>query len=91
MWRDLRGTAGALGTAMTNSPFIAISPSDLCDVIGGATRVASGGGTQDNNTALLQTVTQLQSSISDLAKNNQGGDQTMMPMMMMMAMKNRQG
>ena len=41
--------------------------------------------------AIGQTVTQLQSSISDLAKNNQNsGDQTMMPMMMAMMMKNQQ-
>jgi hypothetical protein len=88
--RRLRGTAGALVTGMTKSPFLSICPSDLRDVIGGATRAASGGGTQDNNSALLTTVTQLQSSISDLAKNNQGNSSDqMMPMMMAMMMKNR--
>jgi hypothetical protein len=86
-----RGTAGADREVMTKSPFVSISPSDLRDVIGGAVRCASGGGTQDQSTALLQTVTQLQSSISSLAQNNQGSSSDqMMPMMMAMMMKNRQ-
>ncbi len=77
---------------MTQTPFVSISPAELSDVIGGATRVASGGGTQDQSAALLQTVSSLQSSIASLAQNSQGNSSDqMMPMMMAMMMKNRQG
>jgi hypothetical protein len=71
---------------MSNSPFVSIQRSELVDVIGGVT--ASGGSTNNNDTALLQTVTQLQSSIADLAKGQQQDPMSqMMPMMMMMGMK----
>ena len=48
------------------------------------------GGTRKSDT-LNQTLTQVQSSISSLAQNNQGSSSDqMMPMMMAMMMKNRQ-
>jgi hypothetical protein len=73
---------------MSNSQFVSIQRSELSDVIGGVNRMASGGGSNNNDTALLQTVTQLQSSLADLGKNQQQDPMSqMMPMMMMMGMK----
>jgi len=74
---------------MSNSPFVSIQRCELVDVIGGANRSASGGSTSQNDAALLQTVTQLKSSLTDLAANSQKQDpmSQMMPMIMMMGMK----
>jgi hypothetical protein len=66
--------------------FASIDLADLSAVTGGVT--ASGASTTDQNAAMLQMVTQLQSSIQTLAQGQQQDPMSqMMPMMMMMGMK----
>lgn len=63
-------------------PFTSISSEDLNKVAGGAARVtARASGANDQLTAML---TQITSSIKDLAGSKQGGMDPMMMMMMMM-------
>ena len=61
--------------------FGSITPSDLVRVLGGASRVTSRSGSNDQLTTML---TQITSSIQNLANNKQGMDPSMMMMMMMM-------
>jgi len=67
----------------TQDPFQSIDSKQLTNVQGGASRVTSrSGGSNDQLTAML---TQITSSIKDLAgQQNQGMDPMMMMMMMMM-------
>jgi hypothetical protein len=67
----------------TQDPFQSIDNKQLTNVQGGASRVTSrSGGSNDQLTAML---TQITSSIKDLAsQQNQGMDPMMMMMMMMM-------
>jgi len=68
-------------------PFTSIDTGALENVTGGAVSVASGAGTGGDDQLMLM-LTQLTSSLNDLAQNaNGGGNQSMeMMMMMMMAM-----
>lgn len=68
-------------------PFTSIDTGALDQVTGGAVSVASGAGTGGDDQLMLM-LTQLTSSLNDLAQNaNGGGNQSMeMMMMMMMAM-----
>jgi hypothetical protein len=62
--------------------FQTIAISDLSWITGGASRVSSRGG---NNEQLTQMLTQVTSSIKELgASKSSGGDSSMMMMMMMM-------
>jgi len=61
--------------------FGSITPSDLVRVLGGASRVTSRSGSNDQLTTML---TQITSSIQNLSNNKQQMDPTMMMMMMMM-------
>lgn len=65
-------------------PFAAITPEQLVTVSGGAARVTGKG----DDAQLEAMLTQLGSSIKDLAgsKNASGGDDTMQMMMMMLMM-----
>jgi hypothetical protein len=60
-----------------------IAPSDLLWITGGASRVTSRSGSNDQLTTML---TQVTSSIKDLAANKNSSGDMMMPMMMMMMM-----
>ena len=61
--------------------FGSITPRDLVRVLGGASRVTSRSGSNDQLTTML---TQITSSIQNLSNNKQQMDPTMMMMMMMM-------
>jgi hypothetical protein len=66
-----------------HDPFSSIAPSDLDRVAGGASRVSSRTG--GSNEQLTQMLTQITSSIKDLAgSKSSGGMDPMMMMMMMM-------
>ena len=65
-----------------NDPFSSIAPSDLDHVAGGASRVSSRTG--GSNDQLTQMLTQITSSIKDLAGAKSTGMDPMMMMMMMM-------
>ena len=68
-----------------HDPFSPIATSDLDRVAGGASRVSSRTG--GNNEQLTQMLTQITSSIKDLAgSKSSGGMDPMMMMMMMMMM-----
>ncbi|MBX3156049.1 MAG: hypothetical protein KF773_08615 [Deltaproteobacteria bacterium] len=60
-----------------------IAHADLVWITGGASRVTSRSGSSDQ---LTQMLTQVTSSIKDLAANKNGSSDMMMPMMMMMMM-----
>ena len=65
-------------------PFAPIAPAELAHVAGGASRVTSrSGGADSQLTAML---TQITSSIQELAKGNNQTDPMQMMMMMMMMM-----
>ena len=64
-----------------NNLFGSITPGDLLRVLGGASRVTSRSGSNDQLTTML---TQITSSIQNLSNNKQQMDPTMMMMMMMM-------
>src|SRR5688572_4605874 len=64
-----------------HDPFSSIASSDLDRVAGGASRVSSRTGS--NNEQLTQMLTQITSSIKDLAGNKSSGMDPMMMMMMM--------
>ena len=65
-----------------HEPFSSIANSDLDRVAGGASRVSARTGS--NNEQVTQMLTQITSSIKDLAsQQNQGMDPMMMMMMMM--------
>ena len=67
---------------MSTKPLETIDPEALANVAGGASRVSARSGSNDQLTAML---TQITSSIKDLAgKQNSGMDPMMMMMMMMM-------
>lgn len=65
-----------------NTEFEAIEPSSLETVAGGAARVSA----SSSNDQLTAMLTQITSSISDLAKNNQQQTDPMQMMLMMMMM-----
>lgn len=65
----------------TVDAFATINPEQLSNVAGGASRSSSG-----SNSELTAMLTQISSSIKDLANNNKGGDDTMQMMLMMMMM-----
>lgn len=66
-----------------HDPFSSIADTELEHVAGGASRVSSRSGS--NNDQITQTLTQITSSIKDLAGSKSSGmDPTMMMMMMMM-------
>jgi len=65
-----------------HDPFSPIATSDLDRVAGGASRVSSRTG--GNNEQLTQMLTQITSSIKDLAGSKSSGMDPMMMMMMMM-------
>jgi hypothetical protein len=68
---------------LKHDPFSSIATSDLDRVAGGAARVSARTG--GNNEQLTQMLTQITSSIKDLAGSKSSGfDPTMMMMMMMM-------
>ena len=66
---------------MPNTNFTSIDRGQLTTVIGGASRVTSRSGNTDQLTTML---TQITSSIKDLANNNNSSSQMMLPLMMMM-------
>jgi hypothetical protein len=66
------------------NPLATIAADDLHRVAGGASRVSSRTGS--NNDQVTQMLTQVTSSIKDLASNKQSGMDPMMMMMMMMMM-----
>jgi hypothetical protein len=63
-------------------PFALLAAEDLNRVAGGGSRVSARTG--NNNDQLVQMLTQVTSSIKDLANNKQSGMDPMMMMMMMM-------
>ena len=63
--------------------FVLINPLELDRVSGGAARVAATG-SSDSDTQLQLMMTQLSDSIKDVANNQNGGMNQMLPMMMMM-------
>ena len=65
-------------------PFATIDPAQLNKVAGGASRVSSRTG--GNNDQLMTMLTQVTDSIKDLAKNQSSGGMDPMMMMMMMMM-----
>ncbi|HWU87544.1 MAG TPA: hypothetical protein VN253_09730 [Kofleriaceae bacterium] len=65
-----------------HDPFSSIAATDLDRVAGGASRVSSRTG--GNNEQLTQMLTQITSSIKDLAGSKSSGMDPMMMMMMMM-------
>ncbi len=66
----------------TTEAFATINPEQLTNVAGGASRSSSG-----SNSELTAMLTQISSSIKDLANaNSGGGDDTMQMMLMMMMM-----
>lgn len=65
-----------------HDPFSSIATSDLDRVAGGASRVSARTGS--NNEQLTQMLTQITSSIKDLAGSKNSGFDPMMMMMMMM-------
>ena len=65
-------------------PFATIDPTQLHKVAGGASRVSSRSGA--NNDQLMTMLNQVTDSIKDLAKNQSSGMDPMMMMMMMMMM-----
>jgi len=65
-----------------HDPFSSIATSDLDRVAGGASRVSARTG--GNNEQLTQMLTQITSSIKDLAGSKNSGFDPMMMMMMMM-------
>jgi len=67
-----------------HDPFSSIAASDLDHVAGGASRVSARTG--GNNEQLTQMLTQITSSIKDLAGSKSSGMDPMMMMMMMMMM-----
>ena len=67
-----------------HDPFSSIATSDLDRVAGGASRVSARTGS--NNEQLTQMLTQISSSIKDLAGNKSSGSDPMMMMTMMMMM-----
>jgi hypothetical protein len=67
-----------------HDPFSSIASSDLDRVAGGASRVSSRTG--GSNDQLTQMLTQITSSIKDLAGNKSSGMDPMMMMMMMSMM-----
>ena len=67
-----------------HDPFSSIATSELDRVAGGASRVSSRTG--GNNEQLTQMLTQITSSIKDLAGSKNSGTDPMMMMMMMMMM-----
>lgn len=64
-------------------PFGSISPGDLVRVLGGASRVTSRSGSNDQLTTMLTQITQ---SIQNLSNNKSQGMDPMMMMVMMMMM-----
>jgi hypothetical protein len=68
---------------MSTKPLETIDPEALSTVAGGASRVSARSGSNDQLTAML---TQITSSIKDLAGKQSGGMDPMMMMMMMMMM-----
>jgi hypothetical protein len=68
----------------TNDPFATIDPTQLGTVAGGASRVSSRTG--GNNDQLMTMLTQVTDSIKDLAKGQSSGGMDPMMMMMMMMM-----
>ena len=68
---------------MSTKPFESIDPAKLATVAGGASRVSAKSGGNDQLTAML---TQITSSIKDLASNQSSGMDPMMMMVMMMMM-----
>ena len=72
-------------------PFTSIDTGALHLISGGAVSVASGAGTGSDDQLMLM-MTQLTSSLNDLAQNaNGGGSQNMQMMMMMMMMMGGMG
>ena len=72
---------------MSIKPFESIDPAALATVAGGASRVSAKSGGNDQLTAML---TQITSSIKDLASSQSAGmDPMMMVMMMMMGGRRR--
>jgi hypothetical protein len=65
-------------------PFATIDPTQLDKVAGGASRVSSRSG--GNNDQLMTMLNQVTDSIKDLAKNQSSGGMDPMMMMMMMMM-----
>jgi hypothetical protein len=65
-------------------PFATIDPTQLNKVAGGASRVSSRAGGNDDQ--LMTMLTQVTDSIKDLAKNQSSGGMDPMMMMMMMMM-----
>ena len=68
---------------MSTKPFESIDPAQLATVAGGASRVSARSGSNDQLTAML---TQITSSIKDLAGSQSSGMDPMMMMVMMMMM-----
>jgi hypothetical protein len=68
---------------MSTKPFESIDPAQLATVAGGASRVSAKSGGNDQLTAML---TQITSSIKDLASSQSSGMDPMMMMVMMMMM-----
>jgi hypothetical protein len=68
---------------MSTKPFESIDPVQLATVAGGASRVSTRSGGNDQLTAML---TQITSSIKDLAGSQSSGMDPMMMMVMMMMM-----
>jgi len=66
---------------MSTKPFESIDPAQLATVAGGASRVSARSGGNDQLTAML---TQITSSIKDLAGSQSSGMDPMMMMVMMM-------
>jgi hypothetical protein len=69
---------------ITNTPFCSIASFDLVGVSGGASRVSARSSSSTDQLTLLMT--QITSSIKDLATNKNQGDPMQMVMMMMMMM-----
>ena len=71
-------------TGSHTDPFATIDPTQLGKVAGGASRVSSRTG--GNNDQLMTMLNQVTDSIKDLAKNQSSGGMDPMMMMMMMMM-----
>ena len=69
---------------LRKTPFSSVASKDLARVLGGASRVTSR--SSSSNDQLTQMMTQVTSSIKDLATNKSSGMDPMMMMVMMMMM-----
>ncbi|HEY4242869.1 MAG TPA: hypothetical protein VGM88_23800 [Kofleriaceae bacterium] len=72
---------------MSNTKLQSVAPADLAKVIGGASRVTSASGSNDQVTQLLSSLTTQLTAM----QNNKSGAMDPMSMMMMMMMMGQQG